>query len=203
MIYPLFEKEIPMKKFLITVAAAALAAPMLAQSAPARVAVIDVQRVLANSAAGKTASERLKKMQEERMAKAKQMDDEMQKLDADINTKKLSLSEEKVAEMQKQLSDRKIAAQRYAQDAEREMGEARDRALMELENKIKPVIDALGKEMGLAAIFNKFESGLVYASEAIDLTDTVIKRFNDATAGAQPAASTTPSTTTSTAAKKQ
>jgi outer membrane protein len=192
-----------MKKFLIAVAAAALAAPMLAQTAPARVAVIDVQRVLANSAAGKTASERLKKMQEERMAKAKQMDDEMQKLDADINNKKLSLSEDKLAEMQKQLSDRKIAAQRYAQDAEREMGEARDRALMELEGKIKPVIDSLGKEMGLAAIFNKFESGLVYASEAIDITDSVIKRFNDATGGPQPAASTTPATNTSTAAKKQ
>jgi outer membrane protein len=179
-----------MKKFLITVAAAALAAPMLAQTAPARVAVIDVQRVLANSAAGKTASERLKKMQEDRMAKAKQMDDEMQKLDSDINTKKLSLSEEKLAEMQKQLSDRKIAAQRYAQDAEREMGEARDRALVELENKIKPVIDAIGKEQGLAAIFNKFESGLVYASDAIDITDTVIKRFNEtiADAGTAPAA---------------
>ena len=40
--------------------------------------------------------------------------------------------------------------------------------------------------MGLAAIFNKFESGLVYASDAIDITDTVIKRFNDAAPAAAP-----------------
>jgi len=71
--------------------------------------------------------------------------------------------------------------QRYAQDADREVGEARDRELQALEAKIKPVIDAIGKEMGIAVIFNKFESGLVYASDAIDITDTVIKRFNDAT----------------------
>ena len=77
--------------------------------------------------------------------------------------------------------------QRYAQDADREIGEARDRELQALEAKIKPVIDGIGKEMGIAAIFNKFESGLVYASEAIDITDTVIKRFNDAT-GAPAAA---------------
>ncbi|HEX9163749.1 MAG TPA: OmpH family outer membrane protein [Thermoanaerobaculia bacterium] len=192
-----------MKKFLITAAVAALATPIFAQAtAPARVAVIDVQRVLANSAAGKVASERLKKMQEDRVARAKQMDDEIQKLDSDINSKKLSLSEDKLTEMSKQLSDKKIAAQRYAQDAEREMGEARDRALVELENKIKPVIDSLGKEMGLAAIFNKFESGLVYASDAIDITDTVIKRFNDATGSAAPAASTTPATNTTTAKKQ-
>ena len=177
-----------MKKFLVSVAALALAAPMVAQTAPpARVAVIDVQRVLANSSAGKAASERLKKMQEDRVARAKQMDEEIAKLDSDINTKKLSLSEDKLNDMSKQLSDRKIAAQRFQQDAEREMGEARDRALMELENKIKPVIDQIGKEMGLAAIFNKFESGLVYASDAIDITDTVIKRFNDTTQTAENA----------------
>ena len=104
--------------------------------------------------------------------------------------------------MAKQLSDKKIAAQRFAQDAEREMGEARDRALLELENKIKPVIDPIGKEMGLAAIFNKFESGLVYASDAIDITDTVIKRFNENAGGPAPAASTPPATTTAPATKK-
>ena len=37
--------------------------------------------------------------------------------------------------------------------------------------------------MGLALIFNKFESGLVYASDAVEITDTVIQRFN-AAAGA-------------------
>jgi outer membrane protein len=173
-----------MKKFLVAVAATALALPMFAQSAPARVAVIDVQKVLTQSTAGKAAYDKLKKMQDDKMAQAKSMDDELRKLDAEIATKRLSLSEDKLTEMQKTLADKRISMQRYAQDAEREIGEARDRELMVLEGKIKPVIDALGKEMGLAAIFNKFESGLVYASEAIDVTDTVIQRFN----AAQPAA---------------
>ena len=176
-----------MKKFLISIAVAALAAPMFAQSTPARVAVIDVQKVLTQSTAGKAAYDKLKKMQDEKVEKAKSMDEEMRKLDTDINTKKISLSEDKLADMQKQLADKRIAMQRYAQDADREIGEARDRELQALEAKIKPVIDAIGKEMGIAVIFNKFESGLVYASDAIDITDTVIKRFNDAT-GAPAAA---------------
>lgn len=169
-----------MKKLLVTIAVAALATPVFAQTAPARVAVIDVQKVLSQSAAGKAAYEKLKKLQDERIEKAKAMDDELKKLDAEIATKRISLSEEKLADLQKQLADKRIAMQRYAQDADREIGEARDRELQALEARIKPVIDAIGKEMGLAAIFNKFESGLVYASDAIDITDTVIKRFNDA-----------------------
>jgi outer membrane protein len=179
-----------MKKFLVSMAVAALAIPALAQSsAPMRVAVIDVNKVLASSAAGKTASAKLKQLQDAKMAQAQKMDDEIRALDNDINTKKLSLSEEKLADMQKQESDKKIAMQRFAQDADRELGEARDRAMQELNQKIMPVVDQVGKEMGLAAIFNKFESGLIYASDAIDITDVVIKRFNDAQGApaAQPA----------------
>jgi outer membrane protein len=177
-----------MKKFVISVAVAALAAPMFAQTAPSRVAVIDVQKVLAQSSQGKASFEKLKKMQEDRIEKAKAMDEELRKLDADVATKRLSLSEDKLTEMQKQIADKKIAMQRYAQDADREVTEARDRELMALEAKIKPVIDTLGKEMGLAAIFNKFESGLIYASDAIDVTDVVVKRFNEANPAAAAAA---------------
>lgn len=177
-----------MKKFLVAVAVAALAPVALAQTSPARVAVIDVNKVLTQSTAGKASYEKLRKMQEERLEKAKGMDEELRKLATDIDAKKLSLSEEKLAEMQKQLADKRIAMQRYAQDADREVAEARDRELQALESKIKPVIDAIGKEMGLAAIFNKFESGLVYASDAIDITDTVVKRFNEAVPQAASAA---------------
>ena len=179
-----------MKKLAMSVVIAALAAPMVAQTgAPARVAVINVQKVLAESTSGKTTLERLKKMQDERVAKAKKMDEEVQALDAQINQKKMSLSEEKLAEMTKDLSDRKISMQRYAQDADREVSEARDRALQDLEKQIMPLINQIGKEMGFAAIFNKFESGLVYASDAIDITDMVVKRFNEvpATATVAPA----------------
>jgi outer membrane protein len=177
-----------MKKLIVSLAVAALAAPMFAQGTPqGRVAVVDVQKVLTQSTAGKAAYEKLKKMQDDRVAKAKAMDDEMRKLDTDLATKRVSLSEDKVAEMTKALADKKINMQRFAQDADREIGEARDRELQALQVKIEPVIDAIGKEMGLALIFNKFESGLVYASDAVEITDTVIKKFNEA-AGGTPAA---------------
>ena len=179
-----------MKKFLVSMAVAALAIPALAQSsAPARVAVIDVNKVLSSSAAGKTAAAKLKQLQEDKMARAQKLDDEIKTLDNDINTKKISLSEEKLTDMAKQLSDKKIAMQRFAQDADRELQEAQARVMADLNQKIMPVVDQIGKEMGLAAIFNKFESGLIYASEAIDITDVVIKRFNDAQGApaAQPA----------------
>ena len=60
------------------------------------------------------------------MERAKGMDEELKKLGTDIETKRLSLSEDKLSEMQKQIAEKRINMQRYAQDAERESGEARD-----------------------------------------------------------------------------
>lgn len=175
-----------MKKFVLTLLVAVLAVPAFAQSAPSRIAVIDVSRVLRDSAPGKSALERLNKMRDERAAKAQKMNEELQSLEQQINQKKMSLAEDKVAEMQKQFSDKQIAFQRYAQDADRELKEARERSLQDMEKQIMPVINEVGKEMGVAAIFNKFESGLIYASDAIDLTDVVVKKFNESSA--KPAA---------------
>jgi Outer membrane protein len=177
-----------MKKSLMFLLAVVFAVPTFAQTAPSRIAVINVQKVLAESAAGKTALEKLKKSQDAKAVKAQKMNEEISSLEQQINQKKLSLSDDKLADIQKQFSDKKIALQRYAQDADRELGEERDQMLQDLEKRIMPVIDDLGKEMGFAMILNKFESGLVYASPAIDITDVVVKRFNESEAKAGEAA---------------
>jgi hypothetical protein len=42
-----------------------------------------------------------------------------------------------------------------------------------------PVINQVGKEKGYTLIFNKYAPGmLVYADDAIDITDEVLRRFN-------------------------
>ena len=139
-----------------------------------------MQKVLGDSAAGKAAYDRLKKMQDERAGKVQKMQEEVQALDQQLNQKKLSLSEDKFADLKKQSDDKKIALQRYAQDADREMTDARDAALADMEKQLVPVINAIGKEMGFAVIFNRMESGIVYASDAVDITDVIIKRYDEA-----------------------
>jgi outer membrane protein len=150
-----------------------------AQPASSRVAVVDVQKILASSNVGKATYEKLKKMQEDRILKAKLMDEEVRKLDTQLVANKSVLSAAQISDLQKQIADKRTAMQRFIKDADGEISEARDRELQALNTKITPLIDALGKEMGINAIFNKFESGLIYASDSIDITDTVIKRMNE------------------------
>lgn len=173
-----------MKNAILTLLVAAIALPGLAQSsAPTRVAVINVQRVLLESNQGKVARERLEKVATQKQEKAQAMRTELENLEKEISTKRLSLSQDKLEEMTKSYDEKKIALQRFAQDADRELKTEEQKTLMELEKSIRPVIDQLGKEMGFALIFNKLESGLVYASDAVEITDMVIKRYNDASGG--------------------
>lgn len=173
-----------MKKTILSLLVAAIALPGLAQSgAPTRVAVINVQRVLLESNQGKVAREKLEKVALQKQEKAQAMRTEIENLEKEISTKRLSLSQDKLEEMTKAYDEKKISLQRFAQDADRELKTEEQKTLIELEKSIRPVIDQIGKEMGFALIFNKLESGLVYASDAVEITDMVIKRYNDATGG--------------------
>ncbi len=164
-----------MLRAVITLAVAAVAVPTVAQTS---VAVIDVQRVVTESDPGKEALQKLKELSDAKVQEGQALQQELATLRDQFNKQRFTLSEEKLEEMSKQVEDKTIAMQRFEDDAQRELNEARRRALGALEQRIMPVIDAIGKERGLTLIFNKFQSGLVYADETIDITDQVIQRFN-------------------------
>lgn len=158
--------------------------PSSAQPVPSRIAVIDVQRVLGQSTAGRAATAKIKQLQESRMSRAKVMDEELRKLNTALSG--AGVTPARRSQLEGQIAEKRIAMQRFAEDADKEIGTTRDRELLALETRIKPIVDAVGKELQLAVIFNKFESGLVYANPSLDITDTVITRFN-AAAPATPA----------------
>jgi outer membrane protein len=157
------------------VALVALALPATAQIS---VAVIDVQRVVTDSDPGKEALQRLRTLQDEKIAEGRTLQSELEALRDQVTKQRLTLSEQKLAEMSGQIEDKTIALQRFEDDAKRSLEEARRTALGRLEEQIMPIINQIGKERGLTLIFNKFQSGLVYADDAVDITDDVIRRFN-------------------------
>jgi outer membrane protein len=149
-----------------------------AQATPSRIGVVDFERLLKDSAPGKASILKLTTMQNDRMVKAKQMTEEIKRLETELKNPALTAAQKTAA--QTRFSERQLAIKRFAEDADKEIVTLRDRELQSLQARIKPIIDSLGREMGMAVIFNKFESGLVYANDAIDLTNTVIVRFNSA-----------------------
>jgi outer membrane protein len=162
---------------LMFVLLAAVAMPAAAQS---KVAVIDVQRVVTESDPGKEVMQRLKALTDAKSQEGQVLQQEMATLQDQFNKQRFTVSEARQAEMSKEIEDKQIAIRRFQDDAQREIQEAQRRELGGLEERILPIINQVGQEQGFTLIFNKFQSGLVYADEAIDITDDVIRRFNTA-----------------------
>jgi outer membrane protein len=167
-----------------------LAAPSVAraQAAPTgsqiKVAVIDTEQILLNSTAGKKVLADLKKLQEQKEGELRTRNQEIKDLQTKLNEGRLSLAQDKISEMEKQLEDKVIALRRLQDDANRDMQKKRDELLGQIDQRVMPVINQVGKELGYTLIFRKFESGLIYADEAVDITKTIVQRM-DAAAGAQ------------------
>ncbi len=162
----------------VGIVAIVLAAALPAAAQGVNIAVIDVQRVVTESDPGKEALQKLKLLQDAKIDEGRALQQELTTMQEQMSKQRFTLSEERLAELSKQMEDGQIALQRFQDDAERELDEARRRELGGLEGRIIPVINEIGAERGFTLIFNKFQSGLVYADDTVDITDDVILRFN-------------------------
>ncbi len=163
-------------RIIMVAALAAAALPAAAQQVT--VAVIDVQRVVTDSDPGKEALQKLQKLQADRVEQGKRIQTDLESLRDQLTKQQLTLAPDKLDELKKKMEDKQIELKRFQDDAQRELEDARRKTLDALEARIMPVIDKVGKEKGYTLIFNKYQSGLVYADDAVDITDEVVRRFN-------------------------
>ena len=162
--------------------APAAARPAGAPAGPMKIAVINTEQILLDSQTGKKALADLKKVQDQKEAELNAKQEEIKALQAKIDSGRLSLAQDKLADLEKQLEDKVISARRLQDDANRDLNKKKDDVLGSVDQRVMPVITQLGKEMGFTLIFRKFESGLIYADDALDITTLVIQRL-DANAG--------------------
>ncbi len=160
--------------------APAAAAPAAKPAGALKIAVIDTEKILLSSVAGKKAVADLKKLQEQREGELRAKAQELKDLQAKITEGRLSLAQDKLAELSKQLEEKDIVLRRAQDDATRELNKKRDDMLAAIDEKVMPVINQVGHELGYTLIFRKFESGLIYADETVDITASVVQRLDSA-----------------------
>lgn len=170
-----------MKRASLALALLFVSLPLLGQSAkPLKVAVIDTEKILRNSATGKAALLDLQKLQERKEAEAQAKQKAIKELQAKIDEGRLSLSKNKLSAMEKQLEDLMVALSRFQDDANRELQAKRDDILAAVDARVMPVINQVAKEQSYAFIFRKFESGLIFADDSYDITNLIIQRLDSA-----------------------
>ena len=165
-----------------TPAPATPAAPAAASTATAapmtKIGYIDVQRVLARSAAGVAAREQLEK---ERAGIQKEMDgrrQELEKLRDEIEKKGPLLTADARREKQEQFERKRRDAARAADDYQKELEKKEAALLQKVLQEVGGVIERVGKERNYYMIVEKRNAGVLYAAADADLTDEIIRAYD-------------------------
>ncbi len=151
-----------------------------AAGAQTKMAVIDVEKILTDSDRGKAVIEEIKTFSKNKSEELVAMQKQIEALGKTFEDGRLSLAEDVLADMQKELEDKTIEIRRAQDDAERELKEMQSERFQKIEEDVLPIITEVGKDGGYTMILNKYQSGLVYADPMIDITPTVIERFDAA-----------------------
>jgi outer membrane protein len=150
-------------------------------TAAARVGFVDIQRVLARSAAGMAAREQLEK---EKAAMQKQVDaqrTELEKLRDELEKKGQLLSADARREKQEMLERKVRDARRLVDDLQATLQKKEEAMLTKVLQDVSGLIQKVGKDKGFALVLERQRSSILYASADVDLTEDVIHAYDDET----------------------
>ena len=153
-------------------------APAAACGGPQRISFIDVQRVLARSAAGVAAREQLER---EKAGMQKEMDGkriELDKLRDEMEKKGALLTPDARREKQEQFERKRRDAARLMDDYQKELEKKEATLLQKVLQDVSGVIERIGKDKGCYLIVEKRGAGVIYGDPQADLTDEIIRMFD-------------------------
>src|SRR5262247_276834 len=155
--------------------APASAAPL---ASSVRIAYIDVQRVLARSSAGVAAREQLER---EKAVMQKEMDGkrvELEKLRDELEKKGPLMTADARREKQEGFERKRRDAARMMDDFQKELEKKEQMLLQRVLQELSSVIERVGKEKGYYMILEKRGASVLYASPDADLTDEIIRAYD-------------------------
>jgi outer membrane protein len=163
-----------------TVAAYAQAAP--ATAAAEKLGVLSIRQAIASTAEGKQASAELQSKFAARQSELdglnKQINDIRTRLQAGQNT----LSQEEQARLTRQGEALAKQLQRKQEDFQEDVNSAQQEVIDGIGRKMMDVLDRYARENGYSAVFDTSAqtSPILYASNKVDLTQEIIKLYDQA-----------------------
>jgi outer membrane protein len=142
----------------------------------AKIGVVEFQRLLDNSEAGKEfkakITEKGKKMEAELKSKGAEIEELKKRLEREALVMSKEMREQKEREFRIKVNDIKTLQKKY----EAELQGIQKKMMGELQAATLEIINDIGKSGGYLMIMDK--RGVLYAPSTVDITDDVIKRYN-------------------------
>jgi outer membrane protein len=159
-------------------AALTLALPLAASAQNAKFGYVDYRRVLEEVEDGKAAKNRLEKWLAERQKELKNEETAIIKEREVLQKQASSMNEDVLAKKGGDLQKRYLEFMQKQEQARIEVVKREQQEMDPINDKVDRVIGELARRDGFAFIFEKRESGMIYAQTQYDITNEVIRAYN-------------------------
>ena len=157
-----------------------------------KIAYVDLQRALTELEEGRAAKSRLQNMLDSKQKEFDKEQDNIRKEKDLLDKQASAMSEEtrvqKQTDLQKKFFD---LAQRF-EKTKQDLANKERTELQAIFQKMDPIIATIAQREGFTFVFEKTDSGLVYAPPSLDVTNELVRLYNDQHKG-KGGAGTTPS----------
>jgi outer membrane protein len=146
-----------------------------------KIGIVDYQRVLESSSAGKAAEALISKRHEEMQAELKEMEKEVVELKDKLEREALVMNKETRDESEREfrikVNDLKSKEKKYVAD----LKEKERELIGKIQKEVNEIVKGLGAKKGYQLILERRECGAIYFPDSIDLTDQIIEAYNKKT----------------------
>jgi len=145
----------------------------------AKIGLVDFQRILDTSEAGKAAQAQINSQGQEMKAdleqRGKALQEERERFE---NVEKLTLDKAAQNNRAKEINDKILEFQKRQQQYAQKAQKLQFVHISKIRDAITRIGQEIGKREGYLLIIEKKEAGVIYAPTAIDITEQVIKEYN-------------------------
>lgn len=154
--------------------------PSAASAATARTAVISFQMAVAHTNEGQRDLADIQKKFEPRTTELKALNDEIEKLQKDLQAQAATLSDADRASRAKTIEDKKKKLQRSAEDLRNDGNREVQQVLGEVGKKFYDVLVDYAKQQGYTVVLDAQDqqSNVLYAAESANISQAVIDLYN-------------------------
>ena len=143
----------------------------------AKIAILNMQRVLSTSEPGKAAQAEIKKQRDKMLQDLKAKGAEIDALGKQFERESMVMSKEKREEKEREyrirINDFKSLEKRYNSESQ----DLQKRLLNEIVKDVYALVEEIGKNEGYLLIIRS--ESVMYSPTSIDITDALIKQMND------------------------
>jgi outer membrane protein len=173
-----------------------LVCPALARSqdapsaGPGKIGLINIQEAIAASGEGKKAFGDIQKKYEPRRNDLERQQQEINALQDQLQKQQTTLSDEERVRLNRDLEEKQRLFKRAQEDAQADFQNDNQETVRRIGQKMVRVINDYAKQNGFALVMDPAAANVpVYYAPGLDITEAIVKRYDDANPAGSPAAS--------------